>query len=280
MALLFFLLKNLNRLAGWPNGVLIGLAWMLPLLLFSQKRAVVVIAHRGDHTAAPENTLLAVERAQALGVDYIEVDLRTTRDGFPVNFHDVNLQRLTGLNVPLDSLTLAQLQALRVQDPAHPEWGQHVIPTLEQVLDRCRGRRTGLYLDHKAADPATVYQLVRAAGFQRRIVVYVYRLEDLLTWKKVAPRVPIMMSLPRTVTDATSLQLWLGQTPVDLLDGPAQRYDAAMVQAAKRLGRQVWADIQAPDEHLHWGAALATGLQGLQTDHPQALLAFLGRLIR
>lgn len=40
----------------------------------------IVVAHRGDHTQAPENTLTAFENAIREGVDYVEIDLRTTKD--------------------------------------------------------------------------------------------------------------------------------------------------------------------------------------------------------
>ena len=42
----------------------------------------LVIAHRGASAEAPENTLAAFDRALALGVDGIELDVRLTRDGW------------------------------------------------------------------------------------------------------------------------------------------------------------------------------------------------------
>jgi glycerophosphoryl diester phosphodiesterase len=54
-----------------------------------------VFAHRGVAQAAPENTMGAFEAAAALGLGGIELDVRLTRDGIPVVFHDENLTRLT-----------------------------------------------------------------------------------------------------------------------------------------------------------------------------------------
>ncbi len=39
---------------------------------------VYVVAHRGAHIGIPENTLAAYEAAIEIGVDFVEVDLRTT----------------------------------------------------------------------------------------------------------------------------------------------------------------------------------------------------------
>jgi len=40
-----------------------------------------VIAHRGEHLANPENTIPAIEAAIRRGADFVEIDVRTTRDG-------------------------------------------------------------------------------------------------------------------------------------------------------------------------------------------------------
>jgi glycerophosphoryl diester phosphodiesterase len=46
------------------------------------------VAHHGAWNDIPENTLAAFEHAVALGTDMIEVDVRRTRDGQPIAFHD------------------------------------------------------------------------------------------------------------------------------------------------------------------------------------------------
>lgn len=55
----------------------------------------LVIAHRGNKTLYPENTLLALADAVKLGVDVLEVDARQTWDGELVIFHDEILERTT-----------------------------------------------------------------------------------------------------------------------------------------------------------------------------------------
>ena len=46
--------------------------------------ATLIVAHRGDSAAAPENTLPAFAMAFANGADAFETDLRTTSDGYIV----------------------------------------------------------------------------------------------------------------------------------------------------------------------------------------------------
>jgi glycerophosphoryl diester phosphodiesterase len=86
------------------------------------------VAHRGGAGLAPENTLAAFERSYALGVRYLETDVRVTADGVPVAFHDAHLRRTTGARGRIADLTHAQLRALRV--------GGEPVPTLAEVLER------------------------------------------------------------------------------------------------------------------------------------------------
>ena len=48
----------------------------------------VIIAHRTSPRDAPENSLEGIRRSAELGADYVEVDVRLTRDGVPVMLHD------------------------------------------------------------------------------------------------------------------------------------------------------------------------------------------------
>src|ERR671932_1315469 len=74
------------------------------------------IAHRGLHAAAdgrPENSLAAFDRACALGFP-AELDVRLTRDGRVVVFHDRVLRRLTGAGGRVEERDAAEVRALRL----------------------------------------------------------------------------------------------------------------------------------------------------------------------
>jgi glycerophosphoryl diester phosphodiesterase len=85
-------------------------------------------AHRGLWGAGvPENSKAAFEAAVETGVG-VELDVRLTKDGEPVVFHDAGLQRMCGRRELLAHLTLAELHE-------HPLPDGSAAPTLEQVLD-------------------------------------------------------------------------------------------------------------------------------------------------
>jgi glycerophosphoryl diester phosphodiesterase len=114
--------------------------------------------HRGARGLAPENTLAAFERAMAIGVTTLELDIGITADGVPVVIHDVALNPAVArdgsgrwiASAPLvRSLTLAQLKRYDVGrlDPAssyaRPFQAQQArdgarIPTLAALFARVR----------------------------------------------------------------------------------------------------------------------------------------------
>jgi glycerophosphoryl diester phosphodiesterase len=101
-----------------------------------------VIGHRGNAARAPENTLESFRQAVALGVDALEFDVRLTRDGEVVVFHDATVERTTGSRGEVSKLTLAELRRLDAgatyREPgsgAHPYRDRGIsVPTLAEVL--------------------------------------------------------------------------------------------------------------------------------------------------
>ncbi|MFQ5824195.1 MAG: glycerophosphodiester phosphodiesterase [bacterium] len=95
-------------------------------------------AHRGFTVSAPENSLAAFQAALELGVDGIELDVRTCKTGEVVVFHDPTLARMTNGRGFIKGKTLTELKSLRLNSQ-NPELSQR-IPTLEEVLELVNGR--------------------------------------------------------------------------------------------------------------------------------------------
>lgn len=72
--------------------------------------ARAVLGHRGNRAHAPENTLRAFVDALALGAHGLEFDVRLTKDGIPVVFHDETLERTTNGVGALRNFTWDQLR--------------------------------------------------------------------------------------------------------------------------------------------------------------------------
>ena len=122
-------------------------------------RRVLRIGHRGAAGHAPENTLAAIQKGIALGVDFVEIDVRRTADDVLVVLHDTTVNRTTNGRGRIDHLSLQEVKKFNAGN------GEH-IPTLEEVL-KMAGGRAGLVLELKTKGLAQqTVESVRAAGFK------------------------------------------------------------------------------------------------------------------
>ncbi len=102
----------------------------------------LVIAHRGGRSLGPESTLYTFQRAVKLGVDVIEIDIHSTRDGHLVIIHDRTVNRTTNGSGPVAGFTLKELQALDAAHRWSPDKGRTyplrgkgiAVPTLAEAF--------------------------------------------------------------------------------------------------------------------------------------------------
>jgi glycerophosphoryl diester phosphodiesterase len=103
-----------------------------------------VVAHRGYAARYPENSLAAIEAALWLGLEYVEFDVQLTRDGVPVLFHDVGLERITGEPGRIVDLTWEEARALNTGEPGRLGMRyRHVRPATLQDVAGLLARHSG-----------------------------------------------------------------------------------------------------------------------------------------
>ena len=124
---------NLTTTAGSsPSALERPRSWAFPA---GARRCPVIIAHRGDISGAPENTIPAFVGAFRQGADAIELDVRLTRDDHLVVFHDRNLKRITGENRLVTNVTLDEIRTLDVGGWFGTEFRGLQAPTLDEVFE-------------------------------------------------------------------------------------------------------------------------------------------------
>ena len=95
----------------------------------------LIIAHRGDVSGAPENTLPAFSGAYRRGADGIELDVRITRDKQLVVFHDRALKRIAGCRGLVSNATLDEVRELDAGGWFAPQFRGEKAPTLDEVFE-------------------------------------------------------------------------------------------------------------------------------------------------
>src|SRR5262249_43364181 len=105
---------------------------------------------RGFSTAAPENTLPALEAALAAGANVAEIDVKLTKDGKLILMHDPDVDRTTHRHRPPAAMTPAQNKKLDARKRFDPRVAATRVPTLDEVLQWSKGR-LGILLEIKKA---------------------------------------------------------------------------------------------------------------------------------
>ncbi|KOG33682.1 glycerophosphodiester phosphodiesterase [Streptomyces resistomycificus] len=157
---------------------LLGTAAFLPPTADVRADAAVkrptVIAHRGASAYAPENTLAAVDKAAALGIDWVENDVQRTKDGKLVVLHDDNLRRTTDAEEVFPSrapwkvrdFTAAEIARLDAGSWFGPAYAGARVPTLAQYVRRVDVHQQKLLLEIKNPDlyPGIEGQTLKVLG--------------------------------------------------------------------------------------------------------------------
>ena len=100
---------------------------------------VKLTAHRGFSGIAPENTLIAFEKAAEYGFYSAECDVHLTKDGIWVIYHDDNIFRLTNGYKNIAESTYDELQEYVIDNGVNVvDYPNQKIPTLEEYLVVCK----------------------------------------------------------------------------------------------------------------------------------------------
>lgn len=255
-----------------------------------------VIAHQGGDGLRPSNTLLAFEHAAALGVDMLEMDIHSTKDGVLVVIHDDTVDRTTDGTGRLQDLTFAEVQALdagynwpTLAEAANPD--DHVyrgagatIPALEEILAAFPDYP--MTIEIKQAEPSIAEPfcaMLHAYDMQEQVIVASFSVEAMLEFRETCPDV---------ATSATEDEV--REFFVASRQGKAAEFEADFVafQVPEKFGNiplvteQFVADAHAlgllvqvwtPNTADEMQRLIDLGVDGIITDYPDVLLGLLGR---
>lgn len=251
-------------------------------------RHPLCIAHRGARDEAPENTLIAFERALAYAIDGIELDIQLSADGTAVIFHDATLYKVTGRRFRLSGQTRRQLALLDWGRWFGPAFAGEPLATLEEALTRF-APRTRLLLEIKS------YPVDRRTGRTARLIGEVVRLLDQIE-APVARSNIYILSFDGDALQAAHEQapqwryvLNAGEAHAQMFDHPfsaqrsylhavdvrIDRLNAGIVQWARQHGLKVFTYTCNHSRQVR--KALDLGVDAILTDRPGWLTGYLDR---
>lgn len=248
----------------------------------------LTIAHRGvDNGNGVQNTIPAMVKTSKERPDYVEMDIRMTKDHQFVVMHDGNLKSLAGLNRSVASMTLRQLTKVTVTENGY----QAKIPSFNHYLNTAIKHHQKLLIEIKtgsADTPDLSERFYRQFGQRiltnhEQVHTLSYKVMDKL--KKEHPQLfvsyimPYNLTFPRTRANAYTME--------------STTLNDSFVDQANREHKKVYAwdidDVNSLDQMMFMGAnGVITNNLGLiqqeikdNTDHPSyanLLLTFMNDL--
>jgi glycerophosphoryl diester phosphodiesterase len=263
-----------------------------------------ICAHRGARSIAPENTLMAWEKARSCGADLWEADVQATADGELVLFHDHTLERTTDIIMRsefsdrkpwnLAEFTLEELKNLAAgswflqSDPfatiaqgevSRDEFSairEQQIPLLQDALQDCRKYDFPLNLEIKdqtgtAADGTIVRQvlaLLKSTDTGQLVLISSFNHDYLRQVKQLNPSIVTAALAENKHPD--NLLDYLQDLDVDAYHPDQLITDAALIRQLVNAGMKV--NLWTVNEVERAQYFIAAGATFICTDWPQQMV--------
>ena len=243
----------------------------------SNSKIVLVAAHRGAHMNNFENSIASTKEAIRLGVDIIEVDVRTTKDGHVVLMHDSSIDRTTTGKGKVEDMTLSEIRKYRLKAP-YGRISSEVVPTFEDFLRVAKGKIM-VDVNMKTDNVNGIIWAVSQAGINKEVFYFdndydqLDRIKELNKSAQVMPRAYSYQMADSAITKFSP--------PVVHID-PAFYTDSLTAMLRKKNSR-VWintlgeidCNIRAGNGEKVLEELLKYGANMVQTDEPEMLLQLL-----
>jgi glycerophosphoryl diester phosphodiesterase len=250
----------------------------------------LVIAHRGGRSLGPENTLYTFQHAADLGVDVLELDLRSTKDGHLVVIHDKTVDRTTTGTGRVDSYDLNDLKKLDAAyrwsaktGTPYPLRGKGIqIPTLSDVFEAFPEKRINIEIKDTRPDPiAKICRTIREHNMTDNVIIASFTAGALDEFRTLCPEVATSAGASEAI-----LFYWLQWLHLVSIYSP----DAQALQVPEKYGdnsivdqrfleaahnRNMRVHVWTVNDDKTMKQLIKLGVDGIMTDYPQRLLEIL-----
>ncbi|MCD4696830.1 MAG: T9SS type A sorting domain-containing protein [Bacteroidales bacterium] len=242
----------------------IAIIWiMFPVMVFSQGK---IIAHRGASSMAPENTIASFTKAIELGVDFIEVDVRPSKEDSIMVIHDKTLDRTTNGSGNVNHFSYSQLKELTAgySSKFGLDYIDEKIPTLNEVLLLAKGK-VKVCIDIKSSPEIPVINLIGKMNMYNHVYIMSYNVEKLERIKAFNPQIQTILLKNALTTVDLAIAKENGAFGV----GSAYISPLSLVKKSHELGLEYWTGIlsdPAKAERL-----FKQNVDAVFTDYPQLM---------
>ena len=155
-----------------------------------------ITAHRGAYDYAPENTMAAFTKAYDMNVDYIELDVHESKDGYIYVMHDGSLARTLGVNKLDYQVTWDEIKDLNIVSK-FDEYRNEKVPLLEDVIKWAKDKDFTLNIELKPTSKSInlenyVVDILHRYNYQNKCVVASFDLNAILKVRSLDSSIKIV----------------------------------------------------------------------------------------
>lgn len=243
----------------------------------ASSKKVLVAAHRGAHKGNFENSIASTLKCIELGVDIVEVDVRTTKDRHLVLMHDSSVDRTTNGSGKVADLTLAEIRSLRLKDP-DGNLSQETVPTFREFLKVIKGNIM-VDIDMKTDNVEGIVKDLKAT---RTLGEVFYFDNDYVQLDRVKELHPEAQLMPRAY-DLQMVDSALTRFAPPVVHIDHKFYSQEVVDIIKKNRARIWInslgdldkDIASGNGQKALEQAIEFGANIIQTDEPEKVLQLL-----
>jgi glycerophosphoryl diester phosphodiesterase len=253
-------------------------------------RGFLVIAHRGGRSLGPESTLYTFQRAVDAGVDVLEIDVQSTRDGHLVILHDSTVDRTTNATGQVKNYTLAELKRLDAayrwslnNARVHPLRNKQItIPTLVELFETFPETRVNIEIKNTEPDMIpSLCRIIQEHRMSEKVMVASFNTNTLKKFRSICPGIATSAGSSEAILfyALQKMRMEAAYSPnaqalqVPEYYGSLQVVNRRFLEAAhaRNLRVHVWTvnDVDSMKR------LLKLGVDGIMTDYPNRLLALL-----
>ena len=156
-------------------------------------RKTFIVAHRGVHDHAPENTLASFKEAVRACADAVECDVYITKDGHAVICHNetVGMYVTGGTDARAEDLTRAELKALPLK--AEEAYADERFAFLDELMDAMQDNTVHLVIEIKTDNPGCaglIRKLAEERNLLSRISIISFLPEQIAATREQIPEAP------------------------------------------------------------------------------------------
>jgi glycerophosphoryl diester phosphodiesterase len=198
----------------------------------------LLVCHRGANRLAPENTFASAKKAIEFGADYVEIDVRQSKDGVFYILHDATFDRTTNGKGLLSGAYSHYIDTLDAGSWFDHNFKGERVPRLENYLQWIKGK-ANIYFDVKEVDINALIALVKKFKIEDESIFYFSDLNKEIEFHQIAPNLKLKIN----ISSIAQLDTTVNKYHPAIVEVSPQNINKEMIEVCHQKGLKVlvWA---------------------------------------